>query len=79
VTYAQATDAVRRIGASLLARGLTAATPVAVLSDNSIDHALLALGAMHVGIPVAPISPAYEGSRQAQRHLRAVATGARVC
>src|SRR6266849_613411 len=33
--------------------------PVAILSDNSVDHALLALGAMHVGIPVAPISPAY--------------------
>jgi feruloyl-CoA synthase len=59
VTYAQALDAVRRIGASLLARGLTPATPVAVLSDNSIDHALLAHGAMHVGIPVAPVSPAY--------------------
>ena len=58
MTYAEAIDAVRRIGASLLARGLTAATPVAVLSDNSIDHALLALGAMHVGIPAAPISPA---------------------
>jgi len=24
-----------------------------------LDHALLALGAMHVGVPVAPISPAY--------------------
>jgi len=59
VTYAEAIDAVRRIGASLLARGLDAATPVAILSDNSIDHALLAHGAMHVGIPVAPISPAY--------------------
>ena len=59
VTYAEAIDAVRRIGGSLLARGLTASTPVAVLSDNSIDHALLALGAMHAGIPVAPISPAY--------------------
>jgi hypothetical protein len=32
---------------------------VAILSDNGIDHALLALGAMHVGVPVAPISPAY--------------------
>ncbi len=59
VTYATAIDAVRRIGASLLARGLDAATPVAILSDNSIDHALLAHAAMHVGIPVAPISPAY--------------------
>src|SRR6187200_1707029 len=59
VTYAQAIDAVRRIGESLLARGLTAATPVAILSDNSINHALLALGAMHAGIPAVPISPAY--------------------
>jgi len=59
VTYAEALEAVRRIGGSLLARGLTRETPVAILSDNSINHALLALGAMHVGVPVAPISPAY--------------------
>ena len=57
VSYAEALDATRRIGESLLARGLTAARPVAILSDNSVDHALLALGAMHAGIPVAPISP----------------------
>ena len=49
----------RRIAQALLERGLNAEKPVAILSDNSIDHALLALGAMHVGIPVAPISPAY--------------------
>ena len=59
VTYSDALDAVHRIGGSLLARGLTASTPVAILSDNSVNHALLALGAMHAGIPVAPISPAY--------------------
>ncbi len=59
VSYAQALDAARRIGESLLARGLSAERPVAILSDNSVDHALLALGAMHAGIPVAPISPAY--------------------
>ena len=33
--------------------------PVAILSDNSIEHALIALAAMHIGVPVAPISPAY--------------------
>ena len=49
----------RRIAQALLERGLSAQKPVAILSDNSIDHALLALGAMHVGIPAAPISPAY--------------------
>ena len=59
VSYAEALDRARRIGESLLSRGLTSARPVAILSDNSVDHALLALGAMHAGIPVAPISPAY--------------------
>ena len=34
-------------------------TPVMILSGNSLDHATLALAAMHVGVPYAPISPAY--------------------
>ncbi len=59
VTYSESLDAVRRISGSLLTRRLTASTPVAILSDNSVNHALVALGAMHAGIPVAPISPAY--------------------
>ncbi len=59
VSYVEALDAARRIGESLLGRGLSATRPVAILSDNSVDHALVALGAMHAGVPVAPISPAY--------------------
>ncbi|HZT26352.1 MAG TPA: feruloyl-CoA synthase [Pseudolabrys sp.] len=59
LTYAQVLDSVRRIGAALLRRGLSAERPVAILSGNGIEHALLALGAMYVGIPYAPISPAY--------------------
>src|SRR5689334_8441086 len=59
ISYREAYGAVRRIGQALIERGLNAERPVAILSDNSIDHALLALGAMHVGIPAAPISPAY--------------------
>jgi feruloyl-CoA synthase len=59
VSYREAYGAVRRIGQALLERGLGPERPVALLSDNSVDHALLSLGAMHVGIPVAPISPAY--------------------
>ncbi|TAK38340.1 MAG: feruloyl-CoA synthase [Betaproteobacteria bacterium] len=59
VTYREALDAVRRIGQALLELGLSAERPVAILSDNSVDHGLLALGAMQVGVPVAPISPAY--------------------
>ena len=59
LTYLEALDATRRIGESLLARGLGPDNPVAILSDNSLDHALLALGAMHAGVPAAPVSPAY--------------------
>ncbi|HUJ88035.1 MAG TPA: feruloyl-CoA synthase [Burkholderiales bacterium] len=59
LSYREALGAARRIGQALLERGLSAESPVAILSDNGIDHALLALGAMHVGVPVAPISPAY--------------------
>src|SRR5262245_57233570 len=59
LTYREALDRVRRIGQALLDRGLDRERPVVILSENRIDHALLALGAMHVGIPVAPISPAY--------------------
>jgi len=59
LSYGEAMARVRRIGASLLARGLSAERPVAILSDNSIEHALLGLAAMHVGIPYAPISVAY--------------------
>jgi len=59
VSYREAYGAVRRVGQALLDRKLSAERPVAILSDNGVDHALLALGAMHVGVPVAPISPAY--------------------
>src|SRR5690348_5857731 len=57
--YRETYGAVRRIAQALLDQGLNPQRPVAILSDNGIDHALLALGAMHVGIPIAPISPAY--------------------
>lgn len=59
ITYAQAFAAVRSIGQSLLDRGLSGERPVAILSGGSIAHALLALGATHVGIPYCPVSPAY--------------------
>jgi len=59
LTYSAALAQARAIGAALLARGLSPEWPLLVLSDNAIDHALLMLGAMHVGVPIAPISPAY--------------------
>ena len=68
VTYGEALDLARRVGGALLQRGLGPQRPVAILSDNSIDHALLMLGALHVGVPVAPISPAY--SLMSQDHAK---------
>ena len=59
LNYRETYGAVRRIAQALLDRGLGPERPVAILSDNGLDHALLALGAMHVGIPVSPVSPAY--------------------
>ena len=59
VSYAEALDAARRIGQALLNRGLSVERPVVILSDNGIDHALLALGCIYVGIPFSPSSPAY--------------------
>lgn len=59
VTYGEALAAARAVGQALLDRGLSAERPLMLLSGNSVNHALLTLGAMHVGIPAAPISPAY--------------------
>jgi feruloyl-CoA synthase len=59
VSYGKALRQVRAAGAWVLAQGMSAQRPLAILSDNSIEHALLMLGAMHVGIAAAAISPAY--------------------
>ena len=59
VTYAEARARARSIAADLLGRGLSADRPIAILSGNEIEHALLALGAMYAGIAYAPLSPAY--------------------
>ena len=59
VSYAEAYRAARTIGAGLLKRGLSAERPVMIVSGNDIEHALLALACLHVGVPYAPISPAY--------------------
>jgi feruloyl-CoA synthase len=59
LTYAAAYERVQRIAGALLERGLSAERPLVILSGNSIEHALLAWAAMHIGVPVAPISPAY--------------------
>jgi feruloyl-CoA synthase len=59
VTYAQLLASSRHIASALLARNLSAERPIVILSGNSIDHALVAFGALYAGIPFCPVSPAY--------------------
>ena len=59
LSYGEALDKVRCLGQAILDRQLSADRPLAILSGNSVEHLLLALAAQHVGVPFAPISPAY--------------------
>ncbi|MGA7997905.1 MAG: AMP-binding protein, partial [Bradyrhizobium sp.] len=56
ITYAELLTSSRHIASGLLARGLSAEKPVVILSGNSIDHALIAFGALYAGIPFCPVS-----------------------
>jgi feruloyl-CoA synthase len=59
ITYAQMLDRARRVAQALLARGLSAERPVAILSDNDLEHLTLACGALWAGVPFVPVSAAY--------------------
>ena len=59
VAYAKALGMVRAIAASLVSRGLGQDTPIAILSGNSIDHALLSFGAQYAGVPTVPLAEQY--------------------
>ena len=59
ISYAQMLDRARRIGQALVARGLSADRPIAILSDNDLEHLTLAAAALWVGVPYVPVSAAY--------------------
>jgi feruloyl-CoA synthase len=59
ISFSQALDAARRIGQGLLNRGLNAERPVLILSENDLEHALLALGCLYAGVAYCPTSPPY--------------------
>ncbi|HEY2257774.1 MAG TPA: feruloyl-CoA synthase [Variovorax sp.] len=70
--YADALRQARSIAQGLLERGLDAERPVAILSENSIEHALLSLGCLFAGIPYCPVSPPYSLVSQDFEKLRHV-------
>ena len=74
ISYAQALSSARAIAQNLLQRNLSAERPVLILSENDLDHALLALGCMLAGVPWSPASPAYSTISTDYSKLRHVVT-----
>lgn len=72
MSYRAVRARVDRLATGLLVRGLDRQRPVMILSGNSVNFALLTLAAMQVGIPVAPISPAYSLMSQDHAKLKAI-------
>lgn len=73
ISYAQARKMAQHLGAALLARGLGPDRPLLILSENSLEHALLAMGCIYVGIPFAAVSPAYSLVSKDHGKLRDIA------
>ncbi len=59
LTYGQVFASIRCLAQALLDRGLSAERPVAILSENDLEHLLLMLAGQHAGIPTASLSPVY--------------------
>jgi feruloyl-CoA synthase len=72
VDYATALSQVRSLATALLRAGATQQRPLMVLSENSIEQALLTWAAHYAGIPVAPVSPAYSLANGALGRLAAI-------
>ncbi|GAA0246778.1 AMP-binding protein [Marinomonas primoryensis] len=58
-TYAQFLKKVEKIAQGIYASGVNPDRPILIISANSIDHALVKMAAMHIGIPVTSLSVAY--------------------
>jgi feruloyl-CoA synthase len=60
LTYAAAARDTAAVATWLIRKGFGAdSAPLMILSENSIEHALLMLGAMRAGVAVVPVSPTY--------------------
>lgn len=72
LSYVQARQRVGALAQRLLDMRLPAGRPLVVLSENDIDHALLSLAAMHIGVPVSTVSVAYSKSAREFSRLGAI-------
>ena len=70
VSYAEALGQVQALAAALLARGMGPATPILILSGNSVNHGLLSLAAHYIGVPTVPLAEQYALIPGAEPQLR---------
>jgi feruloyl-CoA synthase len=59
LSYAETLQKVKKIAQYLLNLGFEKEETIVILSENSIEHALLSLAALYIGIPYTPVSPPY--------------------
>ena len=59
LTWAEFERQMLSVAAGLLEMGLVRGQPVKILSGNSLENVVLVAAAEYVGLPVAPVSPAY--------------------
>ncbi|MDM0114023.1 feruloyl-CoA synthase [Variovorax sp. J22R133] len=59
ITWRRMWQQVQAVGAALLEMGLGQGKPLVILSPNSLEQLVLTMAAEYVGVPVAPVSPAY--------------------
>lgn len=72
LTYEEALCKVIAISSWLLDQDLSPDRPVVILSDNSIENALISLAAQHIGVPAVPVSPAYSLVSRDHERLKAI-------
>ena len=70
LTFAQTLALVNRLSNGLVRLGIEPARPIAILSENSVNMAVIQLAALQVGLPVVPISYAYSVRSQTGSHIK---------
>src|SRR5271156_4781628 len=68
LSYAAASRDTAAVATWLIRRGFGPdSAPIMILSENSIEHAVLTLGAMRAGVALVPVSPTYSFGRDLSR------------
>ena len=74
ITYAELWQRVQSVGQAMIDLGARRGDKLAILSGNSIEHAIVMFAAMSVGVIVAPISPNYSLMPGGLARLQDIAT-----